>query len=186
MKASAVAALHFALSSTAQGISSGVIAMPENITVHRRNFPTAGMCGELMVNSSQSKHLFKDFHFQHFMPGTCQHYGYSKESGTEKACSPIVSGESWCMDMHVYEEDTHRGSLTIYKVDFPHSGECGEITLDNEDARDKARLFGFDIGNCSAHGFPTLGGHEHECQWEFPCSFWCDDFTVYLPPKRTE
>jgi hypothetical protein len=159
--------------------------LPNVLTVHKRNYPVSGKCMELSVLRTESEAKFKEHKVEGYEEGYCANAGFDAYAGESEVCSSKVAGKiDWCLPgkQFVSTRGLHRSNYTrtIHKFDFPNDGECGEITLPIDSAYDKERIFGFYAGNCSKHGNSEYVGIKHDCMWEFPCSFWCDDFYVYV------
>lgn len=157
----------------------------DELTVHRKHFPTWAKCTELDGPTSGFEKQFKYHKVEGYEEGTCSNAGFSVFDGNHEVChTALESGNSsWCLRGRQFSNfrsfRRSNSTRTIHKTNFPNDGECGQITLPIEDAYDKERIFDFFGGNCSKYGYTERIGIKHSCMWEFPCSFWCDDFTVF-------
>ena len=132
------------------------------------------MCAQKAVSSETAKELQKQYDV---VKGNCSEVGFPVRYEYENICLHNDKGNQFCGDFDLHSP---RGdSQTIYKIDYPDKGRCSQVVLNRRDAYDKEETFGFSSGNCTSHGYSNYVGTEHSCLWEFPCSFWCDNFLTY-------
>ena len=74
-------------------------------------------------------------------------------------------------------------NVTIHKVDYPVTGECGQFDMPSKEAHFPVTLGGFKMGDCSIDGYTIANGTKHECSPKVLGKQWCADFELFAPKK---
>ena len=74
-------------------------------------------------------------------------------------------------------------NVTIHKVDYPVTGNCGQFDMPSKEAHFPVTLGGFKMGDCSIDGYTIANGTKHECSPKVLGKQWCADFELFGPKK---
>ena len=83
------------------------------------------------------------------------------------------------------EDSTLDGNVTIHKLNWPASGQCGEMSLPAKSAGFPEKFGGFTAGSCSEAGYTTSAGTKHQCSPKVMGKQWCQDVAIFTKGSPT-
>merc|ERR1712167_68608 len=85
----------------------------------------------------------------------------------------------------VVEDSTLDSNVTIHKLNWPASGQCGEVSMPAKSAGFPEKFGGFAAGSCSEAGYTTSAGTKHECSPKVMGKQWCQDVAIFTKGSPT-
>merc|ERR1711959_717259 len=141
-------------------------------------------CGEACMKPSDYKlyHFFEKNLTKSDSDTPCSDFGFTVYDSTPThGFGPVK------MTLDLYnkpsEDSTLDGNVTIHKLNWPASGQCGEMSLPAKSAGFPEKFGGFTAGSCSEAGYTTSAGTKHQCSPKVMGKQWCQDVAIFTKPS---
>merc|ERR1712070_542716 len=152
-----------------------------NVTMYKIDSPVKGDCGEASCPASEAHFPIK---FGGYKEGTCASVGYTVADG-EKDFKVPIWGKTVVISLFKKpaELEATDGNVTMYKIDSPVKGDCGEASCPASEAHFPIKFGGYKEGTCASVGYTVADGEK-----DFKVPIWGKtvEIDLYKKPSAME